>query len=58
MTEIVTDAVLTIRRDKQPIDLFMIETMVMQHKTDSETKLIKGIVPKKKKKKLNNRNER
>jgi T-complex protein 1 subunit zeta len=44
LTEIVTDAILTIRRPNQPIDLFMVEMMTMQHKSDMDTKLIKGIV--------------
>jgi len=44
LTEIVTDAILTIRRDNQPIDLFMVELMSMQHKSDMDTKLIKGLV--------------
>ena len=44
LTEIVVDAVLTIRREGQPIDLFMVEIMTMQHRTESETRLVKGIV--------------
>ncbi len=44
ITEIVTDAVLTIKRDDTPLDLFMVEIMHMQHKMASETRLIKGIV--------------
>jgi len=44
LTEIVVDAVLAVRREKQPIDLHMVEVMEMTHKTDSETKLIRGIV--------------
>ncbi len=44
LTEIVVDAVLTIRRDKTPIDLFMVEIMTMQHRSESDTKLIKGLV--------------
>ncbi len=44
LTEMVTDAILTIRRENQPIDLFMVEIMSMQHKTDMDTKLIKGLV--------------
>jgi len=44
LTEIVTDAVLTIRRPPEPVDLFMVEIMTMQHKTDMETKLVKGLV--------------
>ena len=50
------DAVLTIRAPpapegstgeaaiRQPIDLHMIEIMKMQHRTDSETQLIRGLV--------------
>nr|AAM12859.1 chaperonin containing TCP-1 zeta subunit [Physarum polycephalum] len=44
LTEIVVDAVLTIRREGQPIDLFMVEIMTMQHRTESETRLVKGLV--------------
>jgi len=44
LTEIVVDAVLAIRQDNQPIDLHMVEIMEMTHKTDSETKLVRGIV--------------
>lgn len=45
LTEIVVDAVLAIRTDeKQPIDLHMVEVMDMIHKTDAETKLVRGIV--------------
>lgn len=44
LTEIIVDGVLTIRRDKQPVDLFMVEIMTMQHKTETETRLIKGLV--------------
>jgi len=43
-TDIVTDAILTIRRDNEPIDLFMVEIMTMQHKMDVDSKLIKGLV--------------
>lgn len=38
------DAVLTIRQPEKEIDLHMIELMEMQHKTDAETSLIRGIV--------------
>jgi len=44
LTEIVVDAVLTIRRPNSPIDLFMVEIMTMQHRTESETRLVKGLV--------------
>jgi len=43
LTEIVVDAVQTIRKDDH-IDLHMIEIMHMQHKMSTETKLIKGLV--------------
>jgi T-complex protein 1 subunit zeta len=44
LVEIVTDSVLTIRRPQQPIDLFMVEIMTMQHKTEMDTTLVKGLV--------------
>jgi T-complex protein 1 subunit zeta len=48
LTEIVTDALLTIRRDREDgghfIDLHMVEIMHMQHKMDTDTRLFKGLV--------------
>lgn len=44
LTEILVDAVQTIRKDSTPIDLHMIEIMHMQHKMSTESKLIKGLV--------------
>jgi len=44
MTEIVTDALLTIRKDDQPIDLHMVEIIHMLHKMDLDTRLVKGLV--------------
>lgn len=44
LTTVVVDAVLAIHEDGKPIDLFMIEIMEMMHKTESDTKLIKGLV--------------
>ena len=44
LTEIVTDSVLTIRREGQPIDLYMVEVVTMQHKMASDTKLVRGLV--------------
>jgi T-complex protein 1 subunit zeta len=43
LTEIVTDAVITVKRDNN-IDLHMVEIMHMNHKMSTETKLIKGLV--------------
>ncbi|KAI9139049.1 chaperonin Cpn60/TCP-1 family [Paraphysoderma sedebokerense] len=44
LTEAVVDAVLTINKKDQPIDLHMVEIMKMQHRTDMDTKFIKGLV--------------
>jgi T-complex protein 1 subunit zeta len=44
LTEIVVDAVLTIRKENTPIDLFMVEIMTMQHRMESDTRLVKGLV--------------
>jgi T-complex protein 1 subunit zeta len=44
LSQLVVDAVLTIRRDEEPVDLFMVEMMLMQHKTDLDTRLVAGLV--------------
>jgi len=44
LTSIVVDAVLAIHEEGRPVDLFMVEIMEMLHKTESDTKLIKGLV--------------
>jgi len=44
LAEIVVDAILTIHRPGTPIDLFMVEIMHMQHRTDTESRLVKGLV--------------
>lgn len=44
LTEAVVDAVLTIRKSEQPIDLHMVEIMKMQHQSDQDTRLIRGLV--------------
>lgn len=44
LTEAVVDAVLTIRKPDQPIDLHMVEIMKMQHQSDQDTRLIRGLV--------------
>ena len=44
LTEILVEAVQTIHKEGQPIDLHMIEIMHMQHKMSTESKLIKGLV--------------
>jgi T-complex protein 1 subunit zeta len=44
LTDIVVDAVLAIHEEGKPIDLFMVEIMEMLHKTETDTKLVKGLV--------------
>eukprot|EP00112_Aurelia_sp_Birch-Aquarium-sp1_P007812 Seg1853.4 transcript_id=Seg1853.4/GoldUCD/mRNA.D3Y31 product="T-complex protein 1 subunit zeta" protein_id=Seg1853.4/GoldUCD/D3Y31 len=44
LTEIVVDAVLAIQKEKEQIDLHMVEIMEMKHKTEVETKLVRGLV--------------
>lgn len=44
LTEIVTDAILCIRQEGKPIDLHMVERMHMIHRTDNDTRLVKGLV--------------
>ena len=44
LTEIIVDAVLAIKKPDQPIDLHMVEIMSMEHKTEMDTKLVKGLV--------------
>ena len=44
LTEIVTDAVLIVHKPGEPIDLHMIERMHMLHRTDRDSKLVRGIV--------------
>lgn len=44
LTEICVDAVNIIKREGQSLDLHMVEIMEMNHKTEEETVLIKGLV--------------
>ncbi|CAG8621325.1 7630_t:CDS:10 [Dentiscutata erythropus] len=44
LTEAIVDAVLTIKRDNEPIDLHMVEIMKMQHKTGVDSRLVRGLV--------------
>ncbi|KAM6163306.1 T-complex protein 1 subunit zeta-2 isoform 2-T2 [Rhynchocyon petersi] len=44
LTEAVVDSVLAVRRPGSPIDLFMVEIVEMQHKSDTDTTLIRGLV--------------
>ncbi|KAJ4445238.1 T-complex protein 1 subunit zeta [Periplaneta americana] len=44
LTDVCVDAVLAVRQGDKPIDLHMIEIMEMQHKTSTETTLVRGLV--------------
>ena len=44
LTEMVVDAILTIQREGQPVDLFMVELLDMQQGSSLDTKLVKGLV--------------
>lgn len=45
LTEVVVDAVLCICKGPgEPIDLHMVEIMEMKHKTDTDTRLVRGLV--------------
>ncbi|RWS24590.1 T-complex protein 1 subunit zeta-like isoform X1 [Leptotrombidium deliense] len=44
LTEICVDSVLAVKRDDKPIDLFMVEIMEMQHRSEEDTTLIRGLV--------------
>ncbi|KAG0419346.1 hypothetical protein HPB47_004181 [Ixodes persulcatus] len=43
LTEVCVDAVLAIRRPEQQLNLHMVEIMEMQHKTDMDTQLVRGL---------------
>ncbi|KAJ3171673.1 T-complex protein 1 subunit zeta [Geranomyces variabilis] len=44
LQEAIVDAVLCIHKEGKPIDLHMVEIMKMQHKNDTDTKLVRGLV--------------
>ncbi|KAG2224089.1 hypothetical protein INT45_004970, partial [Circinella minor] len=44
LTEAVVDSVLAIQREGQPIDLHMVEIMKMQHRSETESRLVRGLV--------------
>ncbi|XP_055380084.1 T-complex protein 1 subunit zeta [Condylostylus longicornis] len=44
LTDVCVEAILAIRQDEKQVDLHMVEIMEMQHKTDTDTTLIRGIV--------------
>ncbi|XP_017769242.1 PREDICTED: T-complex protein 1 subunit zeta [Nicrophorus vespilloides] len=44
LADVCVEAILAIRRDDKPVDLHMVELMEMQHKTATDTQLVKGLV--------------
>ncbi|CAF1027162.1 unnamed protein product [Didymodactylos carnosus] len=44
LTDIIVDAVLTLHEDGKPVDLNMIEIMDMMHRTEADSRLVRGIV--------------
>ncbi|XP_076063730.1 chaperonin containing TCP1 subunit 6 [Oratosquilla oratoria] len=44
LTEVCVDAVLAIKEEGKPLDLHMVEIMDMQHKTELDTSLVRGLV--------------
>merc|ERR1711976_925254 len=44
MTDIIVEAVLAIQLEDKPIDLHMVELMEMQHRSETDTSLIRGLV--------------
>ncbi|CAD7687510.1 unnamed protein product [Nyctereutes procyonoides] len=44
LTEAIVDSILTIKKQDEPINLFMVEIMEMKHKSETDTSLIRGLV--------------
>lgn len=44
LTDVCVDAILAIKQSDKPVDLHMVELMEMQHKTATDTSLVKGLV--------------
>jgi len=44
LTPSVVDAILTIYKPEKPLDLYMVEIMTMEHRSDIDTKLVRGLV--------------
>ncbi|KAL0249669.1 hypothetical protein GEMRC1_004898 [Eukaryota sp. GEM-RC1] len=44
ISEILTDAVLSIKKEGESVDLHMVEIMTMEHRLDVDSKLIRGLV--------------
>ncbi|XP_030880216.1 T-complex protein 1 subunit zeta [Leptonychotes weddellii] len=44
ISEAVVDSILAIKKQDEPIDLFMVEIMEMKHKSETDTSLIRGLV--------------
>ncbi|XP_017371843.2 T-complex protein 1 subunit zeta [Cebus imitator] len=44
LLQAVVDSILAIKKQDEPVDLFMIEIMEMKHKSETDTSLIRGLV--------------
>ncbi|KAK2115761.1 T-complex protein 1 subunit zeta [Saguinus oedipus] len=44
LTEAIVDSILAIKKQDEPVDLFMVEIMEMKHKSETDTSLIRGLV--------------
>ena len=44
LTETIVDSILAIKKQDEPIDLFVVEVMEMKHKSEMDTSLIRGLV--------------
>ena len=44
LLQAVVDSILAIKKQDEPIDLFMVELMEMKHKSETFTSLIRGLV--------------
>ena len=44
LLQAVVDSILAIKKQDEPIDLFMVEIMEMKHKSETDTSLIRGLV--------------
>uniref|UniRef100_A0A2K6SMF6 Chaperonin containing TCP1 subunit 6B n=1 Tax=Saimiri boliviensis boliviensis TaxID=39432 RepID=A0A2K6SMF6_SAIBB len=44
LTEAVVDSILAIKKQDEPVDLFMIEIVEVKHKSETDTSLIRGLV--------------
>eukprot|EP00697_Spironema_sp_BW2_P004247 gnl/Spiro4/15784_TR8489_c0_g1_i1.p1 gnl/Spiro4/15784_TR8489_c0_g1~~gnl/Spiro4/15784_TR8489_c0_g1_i1.p1 ORF type:complete len:543 (-),score=154.49 gnl/Spiro4/15784_TR8489_c0_g1_i1:108-1736(-) len=44
LTEYIVDACMTVKKEGKPLDLHMVEIMHMEHRLDTDTRLVRGLV--------------